>query len=76
MPWIGLGYRCSPQQSTRLSPHFMLFGSRPLIPSKATKMLLTAVDMANQQEAAVMLEERAARLKNAIVITGANIKIA
>ena len=36
VPWIAMGYRCSPQQSTRMSPHYMLFGARQLIPSKAT----------------------------------------
>jgi hypothetical protein len=32
LPWISLGYRCSPQASTGLSPYRMLYAREPVVP--------------------------------------------
>ena len=33
LPWVALGYNCSMQMSTRISPHELLFARRPYVPS-------------------------------------------
>jgi hypothetical protein len=32
IPWLLLGYRCSPQKSTGYSPFFLLHGVEPVVP--------------------------------------------
>ena len=37
--WLALGYNCSPQQSTRLSPYHILYGRQPCIPSSVAEVV-------------------------------------
>jgi len=76
--WMAMGYRCSPQESTRISPYEMLFGMRPLIPSAAAQETWPLLDVSKgrQEAAAEELKERAARMQKIGVIAGANLETA
>jgi hypothetical protein len=39
LPWVSLGYNCSPQMSTKLSPHELLFARRPAMPAAVKDQL-------------------------------------
>ena len=40
LPWLLMGYRFSRQESTKLSPYYMLYGREPVLPMGAAKELV------------------------------------
>jgi hypothetical protein len=45
VPWLLLGYRCSPQESTGLSPYQLLFAHTPVIPPAVYDRLSEPLDL-------------------------------
>jgi hypothetical protein len=44
MHWIALGYRCSPQASTKISPYELMFARRPVVPPAVVQRLSQPID--------------------------------
>jgi hypothetical protein len=45
LPWVLLGYRCSPQASTGKSPFELMYGAPPLVPLGSQEYLLEPLDL-------------------------------
>lgn len=58
IPWLLLGYRCSPQQSTGLSPYELLFAHAPVIPPAVFDKISTPIDFDDPGKAVKSLKER------------------
>jgi hypothetical protein len=71
-----LGYRCSEQQSTGFSPHYMLHGVHPIVPPAARRAFTAPVDLDDTEQAARFLMERAAALHASMPIAAGNLLIA
>eukprot|EP00877_Chromochloris_zofingiensis_P006429 jgi/Chrzof1/2039/UNPLg00695.t1 len=76
LPWIALGYRCSPQKSTGYSPYELLYARRPTVPPAIREKLAEPVDVNNSDATANDLLRRAEWIKHNAVIAGDNLKIA
>eukprot|EP00877_Chromochloris_zofingiensis_P007303 jgi/Chrzof1/2826/Cz12g00080.t1 len=76
LPWIGLGYRCSPQKSTGYSPYELLYARRPTVPPAVRDKLAEPVDMNHSDATASDLLRRAEWVKDHAVIAGDNLRIA
>ena len=76
MPWLGLGYRCSPQKSTGLSPYQMLYACTPTVPPAVKERLQEPMDWDSSDLAVECFLQRAALTKQYAVIAGENLKIA
>jgi len=74
--WTALGYRCSPQESTRMSPYYMMYGKRPTIPSSASPKVEEPVTVDGSEEAAEALIRRGRVMQEAAAMAGENLKIA
>lgn len=75
LPWVALGYRCSPQKSTGLSPFQMLYATTPHIPVAVRPRLEQPVDP-TAAEAAADYEQRAKLLRQYGIIAWDNQRIA
>jgi hypothetical protein len=77
MQWVALGYRCSKQKSTKLSPYQMLYGCPPCVPPAVREGFDDVIlDFQNPEQAAVYLEQRAALLHRNCVMAMDNLRIA
>jgi hypothetical protein len=78
LPWVLLGYRCSKQASTGLSPYEMLYARPPTMPVLVRERLKEPLAQeADQLDAmAMQVVERAALIKRMCVMAGDNLRIA
>ncbi len=79
-PLIMLGYNCSTQASTKMSPYYMLYARHPAIPPAHVPKFSKPIDLYNVKAAAKTLSksvlERAEEVQNAGIIVGSNLEIA
>jgi len=76
VPWIALGYRCSPQANTKLSPYQLLYARQPTVPPAIVQRMATPVDFDDPHLAAESLLQRAAWVRAMCVEAGDNLLIA
>jgi hypothetical protein len=76
MAWVAMGYRCSPQQSTKLSPYQMLFAVPPTIPSSIAPKFSVPIDFDDPDAAWLSVLSRAKLASHYGIIAGTNLKIA
>jgi len=77
MHWVALGYRCSPQASTRLSPYELLYARRPTVPPAIVQRLSHDMLCFDDPDlAAESLLARAKMVEQMCVEAGNNLKIA
>jgi hypothetical protein len=58
IPWLLMGYRCSPQKSTGFSPYEMLYAQTPVLPPATVAKLSTSIDFDSPELAAADLARR------------------
>uniref|UniRef100_A0A383VGW5 Integrase catalytic domain-containing protein n=1 Tax=Tetradesmus obliquus TaxID=3088 RepID=A0A383VGW5_TETOB len=58
VPWLLLGYNCSPQRNTGFSPYQMLFVHAPVIPPAVTERMQEPIDLDSPSAAATSLLQR------------------
>ena len=75
-PWVALGYRITPQESTKLSPYEMMFACKPDLPSAHREKLREPVNFDDPKLASQSIVERAKLIQNFIPIAGRNLLIA
>jgi len=63
VPWVLLGYRASPQQSTKYSPMHLLYARDPVIPPGTVERLREPLQLGDEEAAAASLLARAEYLK-------------
>ena len=76
LPWILLGYRASPQESSKFSPMQLLYARDPVIPPAILDRMTKPLDLDNTTTAADQLLLRAEYLKQAGVVVDNNLRIA
>ena len=76
MPWVVLGYKVTPQESTKLSPYEMLFACKPELLSVHRERLLEPINFDDPEIAAQSILERAKLVEGFVPIAGRNILIA
>ena len=76
VPWVAMGYRVTPQESTKLSPYEMLFACKPDLPSVHRERLLEPVNFDDPELAAQSILERARLVEGFVPIAGRNLLIA
>jgi hypothetical protein len=76
LPWAAMGYRCSKQASTKLSPYFMLFGVDPIIPPSIRPRFGDDLPLEDVEVAIEMILDRADLMYRACATAGHNLKIA
>ena len=76
VPWVAMGYRVTPQESTKLSPYEMLFACKPDLPSVHRERLLEPVNFDDPELAAQSILERARMVEGFVPIAGRNLLIA
>ena len=76
LPWILMGYRCTPQEATKVSPYLVLFGSEPVIPPSIRERMSAPLNFDDPDIAALSILERAKACEDASIIVGRNILVA
>ena len=76
MHWIALGYRCSPQASTKISPYELMFARRPVVPPAIVQRLSQPINFDDPDLAAECLLQRAAVVQQLCPEAMANLRIA
>ena len=76
LPWLALGYRCSPQKSTGLSPYQLLYARTPIVPPAIRERIAEPVSFDNPELAAADYLQRAQQVQELCVIAGDNLRIA
>ena len=76
VPWILLGYRCSPQSSTRFTPYEMLFARTPVVPPASMRKLAEPLDLDSPEKAAADLAARRDIVRRLCPEAMENLKIA
>jgi hypothetical protein len=79
LPWLMLGYNCSPQNSTGFAPYQLLFARTPTIPLAARQRFEGPLDFDTpemREVAALRLLQRAELARRHAVIAGDNLRIA
>jgi hypothetical protein len=76
VPWLLLGYNCSPQRSTGFSPYEMLFAHAPVIPPAVTERMQEPVDLDSASAAANSLLQRKELVKRICPEAMRNLQIA
>jgi hypothetical protein len=76
--WISLGYRCSPQMSSKISPFELMYARKPVIPpSQRERIEELLPGFENELDLlATDLAQRAKFIQQAMPIVGDNLKIA
>jgi hypothetical protein len=75
--WVALGYRCSPQKSTGVSPYRMLHGTDPIIPPAVRhKFEKPHLDLMDEETTTRYLLARAAELQQHVAIATKNLELA
>lgn len=90
LPWLLLGYNCSPQQSTGYSPYELVFGAPPRLPATARDQMTVPLNLeagsaapppdpslpgASEAIAAELLK-RGALMQRHVVLAGAHLEVA
>ena len=76
LPWLAMGYRCSPQQSTGLSPYAMLYARNPTIPPAIRERMEEPFNLDDPDAAMKDFLARAKLVQRHMVIAGDNLRIA
>ncbi|GAX81110.1 hypothetical protein CEUSTIGMA_g8544.t1 [Chlamydomonas eustigma] len=76
LPWIALGYRVTPHESTKLSPFQLVYACKPILPASVRERLSEPVDFDNIEAAVTSIVERAEILSANCAIAGQNLLIA
>jgi hypothetical protein len=76
LAWALLGYRCSPQRSTGMSPYYMLYAQHPTIPPAQRERLSQPLPTDDPEALANEVAHRAALVRKAVVMAGENLRIA
>jgi len=76
LPYIMLGYNCSDQASTKVSPYSILHAVDPTIPPAVKQRFEEPVDLDNPELAARSILQRSAALRHNITTAGGNLLIA
>jgi hypothetical protein len=73
MHWLGLGYRCSKQSATGLSPYEMLYGTAPVIPPAIKDRLAEPLNLDDPDAAAEHMQRRAELLQQHCAVAMGNL---
>jgi hypothetical protein len=76
LPWVCLGYRCSPQASTKLSPYQLLYARSPVVPPAVVQRVSVPINFDDPAQAAESLLQRAKELERLSPMAMGNLKIA
>jgi site-specific DNA-cytosine methylase len=80
LPWIRLGYNASAQAASGFSPYYMLYAHHPVVPPAIKERMeepITIGDSAEaQDQAALVVLQRADAIRKASLVAGNNLKIA
>ena len=82
LPWLALGYRCSVQRSTGYTPYFMLYGVHPHVPPAVRERMDLPLDFdlaatkSGRDELAIIMQQRAAAIQEAVTAAWGNLEIA
>ena len=76
VPWLALGYRCSTQRATKLSPYQLLFARLPVIPPAVHERLSGEIDFDDPAAASANLLQRVRALQQSMPAAMDNILIA
>ena len=76
LPWISLGYRCSPQASTSFSPYYLMFGRHPVIPPAVRERMEQPLTLDDPEATAKEVHMRAEVMKRACATAADNLRIA
>lgn len=76
LPWVALGYRVTPQESTKLSPYQMLYAQLPMLPSALHDHFVDSLDLNDEEAAASTLVQRAKAVAHQCIMAGQNLAIA
>ena len=76
LPYIQLGYNCSAQASTRISPYQLIYGVAPTVPPAIKERMEGLVELDDPKTAADLLIKRAQALKENCVTAADNLLIA
>ena len=75
-PYVAMGYRITPQESTKMSPYELMFACKPELPTAHKEKLLEPLNFDDPELAAQSVLERAKLLEDFIPMAGRNILIA
>ena len=76
VPAIALGYRCSVQTATGISPYQMMYATKPNIPGAILEKFQSPIDLDNEEICSDALAKRSKALEKQAIIAGQNLKIA
>jgi hypothetical protein len=76
LPWVCLGYRCSPQASTKLSPYQLLYARTPVVPPAVAQRVSTPLNFDDPVLAAESLLQRSQELQRLSPVAMGNLQIA
>ena len=76
LPWVAMGYRITPQESTKLSPYEMMFACKPDVPSAHREKLRELLDFDDPELAAQSVAERAKLVEEFVPMAGRNLLLA
>ncbi|KAJ9520169.1 hypothetical protein QJQ45_030084, partial [Haematococcus lacustris] len=68
LPMIALGYRCSTQESTRMTPYELLFARKPVVPPAIAERVEQPINFDDPELAAELVMHRAAAVTDNMVI--------
>ncbi|KAJ9524832.1 hypothetical protein QJQ45_003035 [Haematococcus lacustris] len=76
LPMIALGYRCSTQESTRMTPYELLFARKPVVPPAIAERVGQPINFDDPELAAELVMQRAAAVTDNMVIAMDNQAVA
>ncbi|PNH08435.1 Pro-Pol polyprotein [Tetrabaena socialis] len=76
LPWLALGYRCSPQASTLHSPYQLLYGVEPVVPPGMRERLRAPLDDQDAEGTWALLRARGDELRRCLPAAAGNLAIA
>jgi hypothetical protein len=76
LPWLMLGYNCSPSKATGLSPYQLMHAVTPTVPPSIRERMDEPVDLDDPERAAADFLHRSQLVKERCVMAGDNLKVA
>jgi transposase InsO family protein len=76
IPWLLMGYNCSPQASTKQSPYKLLYGTDPVLPPATREVLQRPLDFQDEEECSAYILARTQALRDNVAMAMSNLKIA
>ena len=76
LPWVLLGYRCSTQASTGMSPYLLMYAREPIIPPAIMERMRLPIDFDDQANAVRSLIQRSILLAQFVPMAFKNLLIA